>query len=88
QTIPLGSIDEALELVRSQLIGGQLRIGRQQFPEKKTLMPTPSGEWIKPCPTTTFALLNKVSPVGEVSPYLNYEWKEIERRVLGRPVLD
>lgn len=65
QALPAGLLREGIERLKPYLGSEGLRIGRQVF--------DPQGPW----GGNTFSLLEAVSKVGDVSPYLTRQWNEV-----------
>lgn len=60
---------------------GLVRNERQSFEGIGTLLREQRGDWIKRQSAMLFPLLNKVSVIGAVSPYLSKQWADIKRRL-------
>ncbi len=79
RSIPSDAINDVVVMLKSQFSDGSVRIGRQSFENVKTMSPSPTGEeWVWPQPATYFPLLEHVSVVGEVSPFLTKRWEEAQ----------
>jgi hypothetical protein len=82
QSLPKESIADATNFLSLHFPDGNLKIGRQSFEGAGTILQSSSGEWIRNQPATFFSLLEKVSVVGEVSPFLSKQWLETKERIL------
>jgi hypothetical protein len=74
QTIPLDSVRDVATDLDCRFPDGKVHMERQSYEGVRTLRQSPSGEWIGQ-PATFFSLLNKVSVIGEVSPFLSRQWE-------------
>ncbi len=83
-TLPAEAVSDATTFLNKQFPDGCVRPGRQSFEGVGTILPSSSGEWIRKQPATFFPLLEKVSSIGDVSPYLSKQWLETKARVLAR----
>jgi hypothetical protein len=83
QILPRESIADAVIFLQQQFPDGQVKIGRKSYDGVGTILPSPSGEWIRKQPATHFALLDKVSSIGEVSPFLSKQWANAKLRIGG-----
>lgn len=81
QSLPYSSVQEALNLIQKQFSNGDVRIGRRSFEGTGTILQNESGEWIRRQPASFFPLLNKVSEIGTVSPFLSKQWTEVKARI-------
>lgn len=75
--LPSEAIFEAVGSIQKQFPNGEVRIGRHSFEGTGTILQNESGEWIRRQPATFFPLLNKVSEIGSVSPFLSKQWSEV-----------
>lgn len=83
QTLPQEAIVDAVIFLHQQFPDDQVKNGRKSFEGVGTILPSPSGEWIRKQPATFFPLLEKVSEIGTVSPFLSKQWRETKRRILS-----
>lgn len=83
QTLPKDSVIDAMNFLEKEFPDGQIKIGRLSYAGVGTILLTESGEWIRKQPATSFNLLNQVSSIGQVSPYLSQQWMQTKRRVLA-----
>lgn len=83
QSLPKESIGDAVTFLQQQFPDSQVKIGRQSYEGVGTILQSLSGEWIRKQPATFFPLLEKVSEVGSVSPFLSKQWLEIKQRTLS-----
>ena len=81
QTIPLETVQEVISYLKQHFPDGQIRIERQSYEGSGTLLQSPNGEWLRKQPATFFPLLNRVSGVGERSPFLTKQWAEACLRI-------
>lgn len=81
QTLPPEAISEVMSFIAGRFPDGKLKPERFSFEGVGTILPTASGEWIRKQPATHFPLLDKVSLIGEVSPFLSKQWADAKRRV-------
>jgi hypothetical protein len=82
QSLPPGSIDQAVASMLDRFPDGVVRVERQIHADRTTLLPTadraPSGRG----PVSSFPLLEAVSRVGEPSEALSREWSETRAGLL------
>ncbi|MBK7963368.1 MAG: hypothetical protein IPK04_20555 [Bdellovibrionales bacterium] len=83
QSIPKESISDATNFLSQYFPDGNVKIGRHSFEGVGTLLPSPTGEWIRKQPATFFPLLERVSEIGSVSPFLSKQWSETKQRILS-----
>lgn len=83
QSLPRESLIDVVTLIQNQFPDDKVKIGRHSFEGVGTILATPTGEWIRRQPASFFPLLEKVSIIGSVSPYLTKQWLETKRRVLA-----
>lgn len=81
QPVPQEAITDAIQFLSNRFPDGQLKPERFSYEGVGTILPTPSGEWIRRQPATHFALLDRVSALGEVSPFLSRQWFESQQRL-------
>ncbi len=74
EVIPVDCIRDVVSALDARFPNGDVRCERLSFDGTTTLLPTSTGEWIRRQPATLFPLLEKVSKVGEVSPFLSQQW--------------
>ena len=73
--IPAKAILPVLRSLIEKNPAGEVRVARKAIEGVSTLRQS-HGEWIRRQPAGTFELLDQVSRVGEVSPFLSGEWRE------------
>ena len=78
--IPRAAVEEATASIEARFPDGQVRIGRRAFDGTGTIAQTPNGDWQR-ADAARPALLDVVSKVGEVSPFLTKEWKATRQRL-------
>jgi len=83
QTLPREAVIDVMTFLNKQFTDGQVRLGRHSYDGVGTIRLSPSGEWIRRQPATFFPLLEKVSVIDNISPYLSKQWRETKRRVLA-----
>ncbi|MEK6772946.1 MAG: hypothetical protein AABY64_03305 [Bdellovibrionota bacterium] len=81
QALPRESVVDVMSFLSNRFSDGMLKPERLSYEGVGTILPTASGEWIRKQPATHFPLLQKVSAIGEVSPFLSKQWADAERRV-------
>ena len=81
QSVPRGAIQEVVTYLAERFPDGRMRIERHSYDGVGTMLPSPSGEWIRRQPANFFPLLVKTSAIGEVSPFLSMQWAEAEGRL-------
>jgi hypothetical protein len=74
QSLPRDSIRDVVTYLDHRFSDGNIRIERHSYEGTGTILQSSSGEWIKRQPATFFPLLNKVSKIGDVSPFLTKQW--------------
>jgi hypothetical protein len=76
------SIQPVLDHLEQHCPDGVVRVERRSFARRKTLQQSATGEWstVRQA-ATVFPLLTTVSEVGEVSPYLSWQWETTKRRL-------
>jgi hypothetical protein len=76
------SIRPAVDFLDQRYPDGAVRIERCAFVGKKTFRQSSGGDWSgdRP-PASVFPLLGAVSVVGELSPYLSWQWETTRRRL-------
>lgn len=80
-TLPRAAVAEVLRDLKARFPDGRVKTGRLAYAGAGTLLPTPSGEWLRGHPAALFPLLQKTSAVGEVSPFLTRQWADVQRRL-------
>ncbi len=87
QILPREAINEVMTFLDREFQNGKVKIGRQSFEGVGTILPSPSGEWIRKQPATHFRLLDKVSVIGEESPFLSKQWSDAKLRINATEIL-
>ncbi|MEK7355765.1 MAG: hypothetical protein AAB250_04920, partial [Bdellovibrionota bacterium] len=77
-SVPASAISSVVSFLKEKFPDGQVQIGRLIYDKAKTFSPSDSGGWVRG-PASAFPLLEKVSPIGEVSPWLSAKWAEAKR---------
>ena len=60
---------------------GQVRTGRTSYDGITTMLQNSEGDWIRKQPATMFPLLQAVSTVGQVSPFLSQQWAQLRDKL-------
>lgn len=87
QTLPPDSIRDVVEFISKRFPDGSVRIERHSYDGVGTILPSLSGEWIRRQPATFFPLLERVSRVGDVSPYLSSRWLDARTQLTQMELL-
>lgn len=77
-SIPHEAIQPAITFMETNFPTGEVKIGRHSYEGAGTIVQLPSGEWLRKQPATLFPLLQEVSRIGNVSPYLTTQWMECQ----------
>jgi len=86
QNVPTDAIRDVVTDLCRRFPDG-IRIERLSYEGAGTILQTPSGEWVRKQPATSFPLLNKVSSIGEVSPFLTRTWENSKEIIAKQPEL-
>ena len=78
--IPREAVTDAMAAIESKFPDGEVRIGRRAFEGTRTIAPDASGEWQR-ADAVTPPLLESVSQVGALSPFLSRQWRETRERL-------
>jgi hypothetical protein len=82
KTLPRESIQPVVDHLEESYPDGAVRIGRVAFAGRNTLERLSTGGWnATRTAAKTFPLLTAVSQVGEISPYLSWQWQATKRRL-------
>ena len=83
KTLPRESIQPVVEHLETSYPDGAVRIERVGIAGRSTLQQSSDGEWgdVR-TPAKTFPLLAAVSQLGEVSPYLSWQWQATKHRLI------
>jgi hypothetical protein len=87
QRLTPDSIEDVVAYLNQRFPDGKIRNERQSYEGVGTILPSPTGEWIRRQPATFFPLLKKVSAIGDVSPYLSKQWDETRKRISNQSQL-
>ncbi len=87
QKIPVETIRDAVFFLKKQFPNGEIKIGRRSFEGSATILQNETGEWIRKQPATLFPLLDRVSGVGEHSPFLTSQWQRSLEIMRSKPDL-
>lgn len=74
------TIQEVVTDLSKRFADGSVVVGRQSFAGTATRAQDATGKWVKE-PASFFPLLDSVSRVGEVSPFLSKQWRECQVRL-------
>ncbi len=80
QALPQEATSEVIDLISKKFSEGSLRVERQAFKGTTSINQDADGKWIGGQPAGHFLLFDKVSRVGEVSPFLSDQWDAFTRR--------
>ena len=80
--VPLAALQGAARHLQEEFGAGDVRIGRTCYDGTRTRLQQPDGTWVR-ADATFFPLLQAVSRVGDVSPFLTREWGRA-RAMVGR----
>jgi hypothetical protein len=84
ERLPGSAVADAVAVVERTFPDGVVRIGRRWWDGAGTIVRGVDGGWDhRRQPATGFALLEAVSEVGAVSPYLTREWAGTRERLRG-----
>lgn len=81
QKLPPEAIGEVVKYLHDRFRDGNILKERYSYDGALTMLPSPSGEWIRRQPAPLFPLLTKVSQVGVASPFLTKQWAEAKERL-------
>lgn len=87
QSIPIDAVRDVVVHLDKRFPDGNIRMERRSFDGVSTILPSTTGEWIRRQPATFFPLLNNVSRIGDVSPFLSEQWKTAKKAISTRPEL-
>jgi hypothetical protein len=79
--IPVESVEGVVRYLDTRFPEGLIRNERQAYRGTGTILQSSSGEWLRKQPATFFPLLQSVSRMDEVSPFLTQQWSEAKRRL-------
>lgn len=79
QPLPADAVSSVVDELKRRFPDGQIRNERHAYDGISTPVRKSSGEWVRHQPASFFPLLEKVSRLGEVSPYLSRHWAECQR---------
>lgn len=81
QAVPPESIQDVVTHLSKRFPDGAIRIERHSYEGVGTILPSATGEWIRRQPATFFPLLEKVSRIDDVSPFLSKQWTQALDRI-------
>ncbi|MDE2292311.1 MAG: hypothetical protein KGL53_09535 [Elusimicrobia bacterium] len=81
--LPPASVRDAAAAVRKHAVGGTLAPGRRAWDGARTIAPDGRGGWEKRPAADPFALLERVSRVGEPNPWLQRRWDAVAPSFAG-----
>jgi hypothetical protein len=82
QTLSHESINDVVTLLENQFPNGEVKIGRHAFEGVGTILQSSSGQWTRGHTATLFPLLEAVSQIDSVSPYLSKQWYEAKQKAI------
>jgi hypothetical protein len=82
KNLPREAIEPVLDHLQKSYPDGAVRMERASFAGRDTLQQSTDGAWSDTrAAAKTFPLLDAVSQVGEVSPYLSWQWQATKHRL-------
>lgn len=82
KALPANATESVGKRMQQAFPDGQVKIGRRGYESTKTKLWGADGNWIHQEPALHFPLLDAVSEVGQVSPYLSRQWDEARLRLV------
>ncbi|MFO0726307.1 MAG: hypothetical protein U1E65_21155 [Myxococcota bacterium] len=76
--VPRAAVQPVVDDLRSRFPDGQIRLGRRSYAGVGTRRQNEQGAWVRTPEADSFPLLQAVSAVGEVSPYLSADWATLQ----------
>ncbi len=76
QTLSRNAISTVTKHFEKSFPDGDVRIGRHSFEGTGTRILGSDGKWLRQQQATHFPILDQVSRIGDVSPYLTGQWQE------------
>jgi hypothetical protein len=77
----LEAIKDVVGFMSKRFPDGKVEIERHSYADAGTILQAPSGEWLRRQPATFFPLLQDVSEIGSISPYLSLQWAEAKAQL-------
>lgn len=87
QVLPADSVRSVVTYLNQRFPDNKILIERKSYESVGTLMESSNGEWVWQKSATFFPLLNKVSQIGEESPFLTKKWLEAKSIIMERSEL-
>lgn len=81
QSVPIDAVRTVIKYLRDEFPDDQVRIGRIGFVSEGTLLQASDETWLRRQPVSRFALLDDVSTVGQISPYLSRQWIDLKAMI-------
>ena len=81
EAIPLEAVADVVKSIQRRFPDGLIRIERQAYEGTGSLFPSSDNEWKWSSSATFFPLLEKVSEIGQVSPFLSEQWAQTKARL-------
>lgn len=81
EAIPQDAIKEAVAILKQKSAAGDLKVERHAYEGAGTIYQDEKGEWVRRKPAFFFPLLEKVSEIGSVSPFLTEQWEKTQLRL-------
>lgn len=81
QILPQGSIAKVLKHLETQNPDDQIRIERQSYDGVPTKAQSTSRDWNARQPASHFSLMDQVSEMNMISPYLTARWSEAKEQM-------
>lgn len=76
QEIPREAVGDVVDFLSKRFPDGKVKVERHSYAGAGTILQAPSGEWLRRQPATFFPLLQNVSEIGSISPFLSVQWAE------------
>src|SRR5262249_37315767 len=84
QAIPIDAVRDVVTYLDRRFPDGEIRLERQCYEGVGTIKQSASGEWLRRQPATFFSLLNKVSVIGDGSPFRSRQWRTARATIAAR----
>ncbi len=76
QEIPREAVGDVVDFLSKRFPDGKIEIERHSYAGAGTILQSSSGEWLRRQPASFFPLLEDVSQIGIMSPFLSRQWEE------------
>ncbi len=87
QVPPQEAFIEVVRFLSKRFPDGNIKIERHSYAGTGTILQSPSGEWLRRQPATFHPLLERVSEIGSISPFLSAQWAEAKSRLQKQGLL-